>query len=382
MAVKLFNYINQKLNAEKLREIEAFNSSNFGGIIGESSPFTVSGNTVTLTASQSSPITFLGGGLLLNQTETVSYTFSDNKLWYLEVILDSSVANITTDELIEVVDNNRISKISFKSVSCSSFNKNATYTYYSPIIEASGNPKLNQYYEYLDGTYTLSEDTSVNASKEYYYKIEATSITFTSSSLSTSSFTYFGNTLWISDNTFIIPLYAKVDGELIQTTIVRSLSDLEGLLSLSAYSHLKMFAEGTFVWSSGGREQVIDLNGSIHRKGDIGNLNITNDTIYNNTNYGTDLNPDYKDPVKINNLTVNKIANSSNDVDTKLVVDVNGNISAKTDYVQPINHGGTGATTRGPAKRNLGIFYGTKKPSEQPPTTSPQEGDIYLWIIE
>ena len=384
MATKLFNYTNQKLNAEKLREIESFNSHDFGGIISKSfsSPFSISGTTVTLNASESSPVTFLGGGVLLNQVSQKTCLLSSNKLWYLEVELDSSFANITTDELLDTSQDPPINKINFKSITCDYLNIDNTYTYYTPVFEAKGNPNTNQYYEYSGGSYTLSTDSEVDSSKNYYLKIEASRISFSSSSLSTSTFSYFGNTIWISDTIFIIPLFANVNGSLIQTVIVRDLSSLEGLISMDAYARLQAYANGTFVWSSGGRESVVAPDGTTHRKGDIGNLNITNDTIYNNTNYGTDINPDYRDPVKINNLTINNVANANNDIDTKLVVDINGNISAKTDYIQPVNHGGTGASTRGPAKRNLGIFYGVKKPSEQPPTTSPQEGDIYLWIIE
>ena len=40
-------------------------------------------------------------------------------------------------------------------------------------------------------------------------------------------------------------MFAKIDGELIQTVVVRDLSDLEGLLSLSAYADLKKYLEMT-----------------------------------------------------------------------------------------------------------------------------------------
>ena len=43
MATKLFNFTNQKLNAGKLREVESFNSHDFGGIISKNfnSPFSI-----------------------------------------------------------------------------------------------------------------------------------------------------------------------------------------------------------------------------------------------------------------------------------------------------------------------------------------------------
>lgn len=377
MSTNLFNYTNQKLTADKLREVEAFNSSNFGGIVGTSSPISILENVATLSASESSPVTFLGGGLLINQTSAVQCNLNvDNKLWYLEVILDSDAANITTNELI---DSAGVNKISFKSVVCDSIEQRAEYVYYTPVYKAEGNPQNNQYYEYMNDTYTMSGDSIVDPSKIYYSKLNAYAVSFTSSSLGTASFLYYGNTLWLNSTTFIIPLCAMIDGSPVQTVTVKDITDLENLLSLQAYANLKAYADGNFVWSTAGREWVTAVDGSTHRKGDIGNLNITGDTIYNNTNYGTDSNPDYHDPVKIQNLTINNIANTNNDIDTKLVVDADGNISTKLDYIQPVIHGGTGASDRATAKTNLGIFYGEDKPT---PSNRYTQGDIYLWIIE
>lgn len=384
MATKLFNYTNQRLNADKLREVQAFNSDNFAGIISKdlSSPFSVSGNVVTLVASEN-PVSFLGGGVLLNQADDVYCTLlENNKLWYLEVTLDADVATILNDNLIEVVNSEiQIDRINFKSTVCSSITTDATYTYFTPTFEASGNPSESNYYEYDDNAYVLSSDTEVDATKIYYVKIEASRILFQLNE-GTPVYSYLGNTIWTSDSTFIIPLFAKIDNELVQTIIIRTLSDFENLMSMESFSRLKSYVDGTFVWSCGGRETVLAPDGTTHRKGDIGGLNITGDTIYNNINYGTDANPDYHDPVKIQNLTINNLASVSNDVDTKLVVDTDGNITAKSDYILPIIHGGTGANNRTTIKKNLGIFYGTTKPQQSPPTTTPQEGDIYLWIIE
>ena len=233
MATKLFNYKNQRLNANKLREVQAFNSSNFGGIVSNTSPFIVNGNAVTLV----SPVTFLGGGVLLNQLENVSSTISNNNLWCLEVTLDSSVANITTDELIDSSNPSEpTSKIQFKNYTCSNLSKGPTFTYFSPIEHPSGAPNTSGYYVYNNNSYTVSTDTSVNPSTDYYYKIEASKIKFTISGENTNTYNYIGNTLWLNENTFIIPLYANIGGELVQAVVIRDLSDLEGLLSLSAYA--------------------------------------------------------------------------------------------------------------------------------------------------
>ena len=374
MSTRVYNFTNQRLVADKLREVEAFNSYNFGGVISKdfSSPFSISGNAVTLSASEANPVTFFGGGVLLNQvTEEVGVLPSNNTLWYLEVTLDPSASSIISDELIDIVTQE--SKVLFKTTSCSELNADDTYTYYTPVLEASGNPSVNQYYEYDDGTYTLSIDDVVESGKQYYSKIEATRILFKAPSISTSTFSYFGNTLWVNDRTFIIPLFVRLNNSYIQTVVVRDLSNVEGLMSMDAYSRLKSYVDGTFVWSSGGEEQVIAPDGTVHKKGDIGNLNITADTISNNIN---------SNPVKVQNLTLNNLASADNDIHTKLVVDSSGNISAKRDYVQSVEHGGTGATNRNESKRNLGIYYGTTNPIDGSPVLSPQEGDIYLWIIE
>ena len=68
MSTNLFNYTNQKLSADELRQINSFNSYNYAGIVGSSasSPFEYSGNFVTLKATEFNPVVFLGGGLLLN----------------------------------------------------------------------------------------------------------------------------------------------------------------------------------------------------------------------------------------------------------------------------------------------------------------------------
>ena len=371
MATKLFNYKNQRLNANKLREVQAFNSSNFGGIVSNTSPFIVNGNAVTLV----SPVTFLGGGVLLNQLENVSSTISNNNLWCLEVTLDSSVANITTDELIDSSNPSEpTSKIQFKNYTCSNLSKGPTFTYFSPIEHPSGAPNTSGYYVYNNNSYTVSTDTSVNPSTDYYYKIEASKIKFTISGENTNTYNYIGNTLWLNENTFIIPLYANIGGELVQAVVIRDLSDLEGLLSLSAYADLKKYLEENFVWSIGGQEPIGN-----HKKGDIGYLNITNNIISrNDASNGV---------VRISRLAIDKLKNGNtpeevNDTHTKLCINNDGIISVKRDYIQPISHGGTGATERGEAKRKLGIFYGTKSPTSSFPISNPQIRDIYFKIIE
>lgn len=378
MSTKLFNFTNQKLNANKLREVLAFNSNNFSGIISsDGSPFTISGDTITLNASEESPISIIGGGLIINETSTKAHSLLyDNNMWFLEVILDPNSANITTDELIETVDDESINKLSYKSISLDFVEEPKNYFSFSVVSKAEGSPEENHYYEIVDDSFKLSEDTEVDPEKVYYYKIDFTSFKFKALSLSTATYSYYGNTIWTSDNTFIVPLFVRINGEIIQLVHIRSLEDFKELLSASSYSKLKAYSEDTFVWRSGGAE-----------KGDIGSLNITEDTISNrNTGY----------PVKLSKLAVNSLADKYNSWYTKLIVDSSGNISADSNYVESVEHGGTGAVDRQEAKRNLGIFYGKEpSPSSYKNVTyhtaggikkdviSPyKEGDLYLWIIE
>ena len=366
MSTKLFNFTNQRLNSDKLREILSFNSDGFGGIIidNDSSPFSVSGNQITLNAQENSPITFLGGGLLLNQTSSVSESLLyNNQLWVLQVILDSNVSTILSDELE--------GKISFTTINCDFIDEPKNYYSFSIVSNAEGSPKLNNYYELEDDNhFVLSTDETVIYSKIYYYRVELTSFKFMASEISTSTYSYLGNTIWISDNTFIIPLFARINDKIIQLVNIKTKSDFEKLLSSQAYSRLKNYCEGTFVWSSGGRELVTAPDGTTHMKGDVGGLNITEGTIFNSSNNNS--------PVRIQNLTIANLSNENNDKHTKLVVSSNGNISVDRDYVLSVEHGGTGATNRNEAKSNLGIYYG----KSQTPSGSYQEGDIYLQIIE
>lgn len=369
MSVELFNYTNQKLNAERLRELESFNSAGFGGIIAESSPFSVNGNQVTLSENTS----ILGGGVLLNNNSSATYTFiNSSELWCVKVNLDNSNANIVT----EVNDN-----IEFIIINCDSISRNASYTYYSPVVSAE-DEHLDIYYEYILGEdekhyYELTSDTTVDSSKQYYVKVEANSIRFGANipTFGYRNFTYFGNTLWLNANTFIIPLYAKIDNDLIQTVIIKGLNDFRELLSLDAYSQLKAYCDGTFVWSSGGGELVTAPDGTTHKKGDIGALNISGDKISHQSGSF----------VQVDKLIISNLAYVENDEDTKVTINSDGQISISNDYIQPIEHGGTGSFNKLHAKRNLGIYYGANNnysPKDRNPISDSSEGDIFLWIIE
>lgn len=382
MAINLFNYTNQKLNAEQFRVINGFNSFNFAGIIGESSPFSISNNIVTLNASESNPVTFLGGGLILTVDSNLSIDMTTAKrLAYLRVSL-SEDGTILSDEY---------SGVSLQYMSLSYYKFSNPYTIYSVVEEASGSPESNGYYEYDDatGTYSLSTAVAVDESVTYYIKYESSTFAFSSSEYAGTVFNYNGNTLWLNNNTFMIPLVMRGDSEDIEEIInIKNLKDLSTFLSLESYNALKAYCEGTFVWTVGGQEEVTAPNGTKHKKGDIGGLNITGTTIMNNTQNPASEEPIYDLPVSITNVIITELAALGGDpTSQKLYLDERGQLKLQSDYKVSIAEGGVYNSANWSidnpylsAKQNLHIRYGTGAPATVYDT--PVEGDIYLKIIE
>ena len=379
MSTNLFNYTNQKLNAEQFRVINGFNSFNFAGIIGEESPFKINleNNIVQLIASESNPVTFLGGGLILTQDSTLNIDMSTaNRLAYLRVVL-SDDGTILSDEH---------SGVSLRFMNLSSYNFSNAYTVYTVVEEASGSPAANNYYEYnsTTGTYTLSVAEAVDDSVTYYIKFEASTFTFSSSEYAGTVFRYNGNTLWLNSNTFIIPLLVRGDSTAITEVIhLKNLKDLATYLSMDSYNALKAYCEGTFVWTVGGQEEVTAPDGTKHKKGDIGGLNITGSTIMNKTNNGDSSNPRYDLPVSFANIKITELAGDSST--QQLYIDSDGQLKMHSNYKVPVADGGTYLESNWDesnpwksAKTNLHITYGTSNP----PTSGAVEGDIYLKIIE
>lgn len=400
MATNIYNFTNQKLNADKLREVQKFNSDNFGGIISNVSPIKINGSTVKLEASKESPVMMMGGGsLLLQDSEVTTNIPSVNELWYLQVILNEDGASIVRDTLEN-------EQITFKQAMCSYMKKNNDYTFFSVITEAEGSPAEQEYYVYNgENEYTRSDDSEVDENKVYYYKVESTSFSFRFNDSSTV-YSYLGNSIWISDRTFIIPLCANINGNVESVVSVRGVQDLEGLFSAEAYAKLKKYCETTFVWTSGGKEKVTDIYGNSHNKGDVGSLNITKNVIDNKNDIDSNSNTPVviSTPAVMDIKSVDQGTNISildrDKVDEfrdaspqdKIILDEAGKLYRIKDYKVPVSNGGTylpnnwdSTNPRNSAKQNLGIFYGKndgKSPSEKNPISSPKEGDIYLWIIE
>ena len=373
MASNLFNYESQRLSAEGLRQLNSFNSYNFAGIIGNKSPIEIENTDFILRASETEPVFMLGGGLLISQTSNISWTLSqDNMMGYIRVTLNPETGTIVTDEYsgIEIPTDPHL---------CSYVSMNKEYTIYSVIdtLNDDDNPSILHYYEYSDGTYTESTDTVIDETKTYYMKYDSSSFSFRISEAD-PVYNYNGNTIWVSDNSFIIPICVRINGEIKTVVRIKDLRDLEGFLSLESYAKLKAYCEGTFVWTVGGDEEVTAPDGTVHRKGDIGNLNVTGGVISNNVD---------NEPVILESLQIQDFQNASED--DRLYVDNFGNVQLARDYRVPVDRGGTfvdgswdETKPRYSAKRNLGIYYGTNSPSDKYPVPNPVEGDIYLKIID
>ena len=372
MANNLFNYTSQKLNAEGLRQINSFNSYNFAGIIGNELPFERTSFEVTLKATEEKPVFMLGGGLLLSFTEDLVFNLiSDKMLGYIKVTLDENTGTVITDAY---------SGILVSAARCEYAELNKGYTIYSVVdtLEDEVDPHLVGYYEYEDGTYTASTDTVADPTKTYYTKYDSSNFAFSApTDFGNATYNYNGGTIWVADNSFIIPLCLRLGTEVEYVVKVKDLRDLEGFLSLESYSKLKAYCEGTFVWTVGGQDEVTAPDGTVHKKGDIGGLNVTDNMITTQD----------EDPVEVSSLRIQDLIDSS--PDDRLYVDEFGNIKTDPDYMTPVERGGTWTDTnwdstkpRFSAKQNLGIYYGTLDPNNTYPVNPPVEGDIYLQIID
>lgn len=374
MASNLFNYESQKLSAEELRLVNSFNSYNFAGVIGKDVPISRDGYDVTLEASPENPVIMLGGGLLLTQTSNLTFDMNTatNQLGYIQVTLAEENGSIITDEY---------KGIEVKVSRCGYISLNKGFTIYSVVdtLDEGDDPSILSYYEYEEGLYTPSTDTIVDPEKTYYTKYDSSNFAFNvPSEFGNTIYNYNGNTIWVSDNVFIIPICIRHGSEIEYVVRVKDLRDLEGFLSLETYNKLKAYCEGTFVWTVGGQEEVVAPDGTVHKKGDIGDLNITGGYISHH---------DEAEPITISSLRLENLNNASKD--DRIYIGEGGVLSVDTDYLTPVYKGGTWVdgswdTTkpRYSAKLNLGIFYGDKDPTQSYPTTAPTEGDIYLQIID
>lgn len=393
MAINIFNYTNQKLSADNLRKLNNFSSNNYGGIItlDNKSPIHIDGKNIMWDI----PFNMVCGGLTLSITD-IPTQLQENELLMLSVDLsDVNLANVTSDVL-----NNKCSI--FKTL-LTTFTIDEDYSTLSKINAIQSPTSVIPYqlgwYEEVEGNFVQTEDSEYDENKVYYDRVIGSTFSFNYNYNGTMfNFKYDGNTLWTSKTSFIIPLVINVGGQCKQLVACRNMSDFSGLLSASNYARLKAFIENSFVWTEGGKKLVDEKSGKPHSKGDIGLLNITENKISNNgRSYIRTINEDgeveYKTTsnngaVIIDNPSLSNVEIYKGDLvsigysnDELLVLEANGNVSkTSSSFTLPIGRGGTGASNKQNAKKNLGFNYGTANPKTS--NIAGQEGDVYFWIVE
>lgn len=316
MSFSAYNLKNQKLSSDSLRTLLQFCSDNYAGAIysnTEENPIKINSGEVSFDADE---VDFVVGGYLLHyssqQSPITSVSPTENSPLFGLVINQTAVENSTlmTSNIISV----RVGLISNINNSSVTVNTNS-----------QDNETLYQIL-YGDTIWNYKEDTKI----------------FDSVIVSGDNIT--GGTI------YIIPLaaYSNNTGSVVSLLGYRTKSALEEYLTRQALDDLMAIFESKFTWKAGGE---ID--------GDIGQLNITADTISSKT--GT---IHLGNPLNLGVSNANKA----------LMTDNSGNIVAD---ILPVSKGGTGGTDTISAKNNLGIYWGTTLPS----ASSYQNGDIFLKII-
>ena len=175
---------------------------------------------------------------------------------------------------------------------------------------------------------------------------------------------------------YVIPVAAITkNNEYVRLLECHSKSSLEDFLSQAAIKALQKDFDAKFVWRSGSTSDNSTA-------GKIGKINISGYNINSTTDNPNDTISINMRHVKFPNIHFSSGTTNSpiSDVIGEksgaiLKINKNGNVYAG---VTAISQGGTGATNKVNAKKNLGIYSGEKLPS----TTSGYEpGDIFLKII-
>ena len=318
----IYNVENHKLYAKKLAELGDFCSDNYGGAIGNFAVIEVNGKGAKWLTSLAK---FICAGTLIEIQTTTDEVISALSNQFEMCVIELDTSNLSVDNILS----DETGSVSINTITC-------TNIIQTEIAEGSG---------------------------EYKYDI-----TFDG-----NTYEYAGNTIKLSDTKYIIPLFCLLTADDDATIMVKNMdkSSLESFLNKTAYEKLKAYAENTFVWHDNGSDVTLDGN---HKKGDIGNLNITDNTI--SSTGKIELNSSAQD-VEITSIPLST-------ANTSRAVVIDNDKLYKTNALS-IEAGGTNASDRGTAKRNLGITYGENdgnNPSTNPPAgLSPVEGDIYLWIV-
>lgn len=374
MAIYVYNTKQQALNSKKIAELISFTSNDFGGLISNiEEPIIFSEDDDPKwywnALMQNTVAQFIGGGVDVEYDvpqqgyEGYPKSFSPGiNMWGLDVTVPSADSTIKT---------NNYTAASIVQVSCSSIEIDNLYVV---INYPSGSPVENGYFEYDSSTekYSASTDTNVEPGKEYYYEIANEAFKVTGAQFSNHDpipFEYYGNTVWVDENRFFIP-FCFIDSNRMPHSMIfnRDKTGYESFLSARTYYHLLNEIGNHFVFRIGGPV-----------KGDIGDLNITDNILKNkvNENNGVVI----KRPI----LDIDTATDPDDLNHVLLRNEISGKIY-KTDsaYIIPIRHGGTSASSVEVARTNLGFNYGINDPSGEPTkvdTGAVDEGAVYFKLL-
>ena len=389
MAIRIYNTKQQGLNANKLSKILSFTDNNFSGLISECKnasgeivdSITINSNNTWQWNSilENTVISFLSGGVLIDYDVPISSNSqigseedrypkefaNKNCMWGMLVHINDSNTNLLSHLTPQIIQ-----------VQCETIE---LIDQYFEILEPYGNPSLQSYYEKVlvlnpnsenSDSYAKSVDEVVDPSKTYYYKLESSTYRIKNPQITdvptSTVWKYYGNTLWVKEgDSFFIPFVCKDDKNNISSMVFnRDGKSYESFLCLRTYYQLLKGFNDKFVWRKGGETL-----------GDVGNLNITENTISNKKG----------GRVVIDKLSLSNL--NSGNLSRLLTLSADNQIEVTSNYVMPISYGGTQANNTQTAKTNLGFYYGTSDPNVVTPkkqdgsSVIPIPGDVYFQII-
>lgn len=338
--IKIYNVKNHKLDSDKLTFLNRFNSNDFCGVAippqNQSSlvsdVFKLDSNgKVTINNSLketgSTDLTFINVGTMIDVpfNDIQNLNLMANHFYYIKYkvncLFDES--NIYDDSFNEAV----IEHTEYKNYIVTA------YDIYGKEVSAESENCIG-----VMSNVTLGDNTVVN---------------------------YIGKSITLTINHeqyYIIPLFLYNGSNIISLIEARNKSSFEQWLSAKSLDNLWKTLHKTFTHQSGSTPEHSEY-------GKLGNFNFHDDEIKHN------------DVVIVNVDSNNKfnLPTYKSESSVKLpYIDDEGNL--ETLDVLGIENGGTNASTKQNAKRNLGIYYGTSEPSEA--VTLPEVGDIYFKILK
>ena len=218
----------------------------------------------------------------------------------------------------------------------------------------------------------LQDNAATDVCKDASIKeLTYTSYTNMINTYKTTSCTIHYNSSYDNKMHLRVPLFGTLDDGF--ESIVKAMDKSSYLDNLSqhSYDELKDWANGRFTHQSGSSSSYPDY-------GKIGYYRINNNTVYHTNDNGVTYEPVI-------------YTNSYHNLKLQQLADKTGFLYIKEGLIAPsyvvstvaVDQGGTGATDRKVAKKNLGFYYGTADPNSGGTgvPSNPVEGDVYFRIL-